>query len=144
MPYTPFTLSELRLIFQLSETGGGHAGQCHVGIDNDSLWGRVQDYQGSGIAARTAFLSFNDQLQAALEVLNAPANSAALEDFRVNKRPGRPYCEISHGLAAPMRMRYGMGGGAKTFPCRLVTVVLDKNLARPRQMHVVTCFGEMG
>jgi hypothetical protein len=145
MPYTPFTFAEVRLIFQLSERAGGHAGALHVDITNDDLWNRVRDYRGTGLSARTSFIRFDDQVAAALELLNAPANDAAFEQFRCEVKQGqRPHFTMDHTLAVPVQMRYAIGGGTRTFPCRRVRLVLAKDHARPRAMHVVTCFGEMG
>lgn len=149
MPYQPFTREEIRLIFQLSEGptgGGGHAGAQHVNKSKEQLWQRVQSYQGAGLALRTSFLTFADQIEAAFEVLNDPRNDAALEDFRVNAKAGdRGHFDMKNlPLRTPVRMHYGIGGGAQLFPCSLVTLVLHKNLARPRGMHVVTFFGTMG
>lgn len=151
MPYTPFSYQEIRTILQLSEASDGHAGERHVTITNAQLWDRVVDYQGSGIAARTSFLKFDDQINAMLALLNAPENDAGFEAFRCHAKPQahieprkRKYTVLSHTPAAPIPMRYGIGGGAQTFPCRQIRLVIDKNHERPRQMHVVTCFGEMG
>ncbi len=155
MPYTPFSFSEVKTIFTLSEgltqstgRGEGHAGRDHVNISNDGMWNRTL---GGNASAITSFLRFDDQVRAALELLNAPSSDAALERFRVEKQPGRgypgsnsPYAEITHRLMAPVQMRYAIGGGTRTFPCSLVTLVFDKCRGRPRDMHIVTCFGEFG
>lgn len=150
MPLQPFTRDEIRLIFQLSEgpeNGGGHAGAQHVNMSKERLWQRVQAYKGPGLALRTSFLTFADQIEAAFQVLNDPRNDAALEDFRVNAKAGdRNHFDRLKNLplATPIRTHYGIGGGAQVFPCSLVTLILHKNLSRPRGMHVVTFFGTMG
>ncbi|GGC27977.1 hypothetical protein GCM10011371_14360 [Novosphingobium marinum] len=145
MPYTPFTLDEVRRIFVQSEQGTGHAGARHVDITNAAMWDRMQGSRGSrAVAAITSFVKFDDQLGAALELLNSPANDAALEQFRCEHKPGRPYFAIQHRLAAPVQMRYAIGGGTRTFPCTLVRLILEKKYGRPRNMHVVTFFGEFG
>jgi hypothetical protein len=159
MPYTPFTFEEVKSIFVMSEgnalstgRGTGHAGGRHVDITNEGMWNRMQGTRGGNtLSAITSFIRFDDQVNAALELLNAPANDAALEQFRTDKKPGRgypgsnsPYAEITHRLNAPIKMRYAIGGGTSTFPCSLITLVFDKCYGRPRNMHVVTCFGEFG
>lgn len=153
MPYTPFTHSEVKLIFQLSEQGRGHAGERHVDITNQGMADRQMGSPGqAGITDVTSFVRFDDQINAALELLNHPDHEDALEKFRVEKKPGRGYpggtggryAEISHRLNAPVQMRYAIGGTTRTFPCTKVKLIFDKCHGRPRSMHIVTFFGEFG
>jgi hypothetical protein len=153
MPFQPFTYSDVQMIFRLSEgqapsqgAGGvGHAGERHVSIANAGLAERLRDHQGGGLAGYTAFLSFDDQVKAALAVLNDKANDALLEEFRVETRPGQRFEKLkNHFLPVPVRMRYAIGDSAKVFPCQYFTMVLRKDMARPRQMHIVTFYGTMG
>lgn len=147
MPYTPFTRSEVKRILQLSELGGGHAGERHSMATNAYLAER----QARGTPTATAFLNFEEMITAGLALLNDPSNDAALERFRVEKKAGKgypgssdKYVVLEHLLATPMKMRYAIGGTTRTFPCRRVKMVIDKNHGRPRFMHVITFFGEMG
>jgi hypothetical protein len=153
MPFQPITLPEVKRIFQLSEgrganaagRGEGHAGEKHVSITNFGLGDRLMSHRGGGIAAYTAFLSFDDQVAAAHEVLNMPSNDAALEDFRVNTRPGQDFQLRRIRTIRPTMLRYGRGdGGAATFPCSCYTMFLRKDLSRPHGMHIISFFGEMG
>ncbi|MEM8724627.1 MAG: hypothetical protein AAGE86_03805 [Pseudomonadota bacterium] len=147
MPYTPFTRSEVKLILQLSELGTGHAGERHSKATNAYLAER----QLRGTPTATAFLNFEEMIDAGLALLNAPANDAAIERFRVEKRQGKgypgsseKYVALEHRLTAPIKMRYAIGGTTRTFPCTKVKMVIDKCNGRPRNMHVVTFFGEFG
>ncbi|WP_298471002.1 hypothetical protein [uncultured Erythrobacter sp.] len=152
MPYTPFTRNEVKRIFQLSEQGRGHAGERHVNITNQGMAERqMGTHERSGISDVTSFVKFDDQIDAALALLNAPANDAALERFRVEKKQGRGYSggggryvELTHTLNAPVLMRYAIGGTTRTFPCRRVKMIIDKCNGRPRNIHIVTFFGEFG
>lgn len=153
MPFQPITLPEVKIIFQLSEgrganaagRGEGHAGAKHVSITNNGLGDRLTSHRGGGIAAYTAFLSFDEQVAAAHDVLNMPANDAALEDFRVNTKPGQDFALRRVRAARPTMLRYGRGdGGAATFPCTCYTMFLRKDLTRPHGMHIISFFGEMG
>lgn len=143
MPFTPFTLEEVKSILRKSEARGGHAGARHVSITTNDLWGRMGEARNNSIAAFTAFLNFNDQAGAALELLNDPAHEQALEQFRVNSRQG-DRVTLRHRLRAPIRMRYAIGEGSQTFPCSAIRLVIEKDHSSPRAMHVVTCMGEMG
>jgi len=153
MPHTPFTRSEVKRIFQLSEQGRGHAGERHVSITNQSMADRqMGTRERGGITDVTSFVKFEDQISAALELLNHPDNDEALEKFRVEKKPGRGYsdgtggryAEITHRLNAPVLMRYAIGGTTRTFPCTKVKMIFDKCAGRPRSMHIVTFYGEFG
>jgi hypothetical protein len=153
MPFQAITLAEVKLIFQLSEgqgmndkgKGEGHSGARHVSITNSGLGDRLMSHSRGGIAAYTAFRSFDEQVAAAHEVLNLPANDAALEDFRVNTKPGKDFELKRVRVGAPTLLRYARGdGGAATFPCTCYTLILRKDLSRPHGMHIITFFGEMG
>ncbi|MDJ0641397.1 MAG: hypothetical protein QNJ15_01140 [Erythrobacter sp.] len=152
MPFTPFTRSEVKLILQLSEQGQGHAGERHVSITNQGMADRqMGTRQRAGITDVTSFVKFDDQIDAALALLNDPANDAEIERFRVEKRQGRGYAgeggryvELSHTLTSPVQMRYAIGGTTRTFPCRRVKMIIDKCNGRPRSIHIVTFFGEFG
>lgn len=152
MPFTPFTRAEVRYIFEQSERATGHAGARHVTITNVGMADRqMGTREREGLAEVTSFVKFDDQIDAALELLNAPAHDAALERFRVEKRAGvaypgssSRYAEIEHRLATPVQMRYAIGGTTRTFPCSRVKLVFDKAPGRPRDMHIVTFFGMFG
>lgn len=147
MPFTPFSTSEIRMIFEMSEgDGGGHAGRYHVNMSKEALSERALAYRGGGLSLRTSFLTFADQIKAALDVLNDPANDARLEEFRINAKvsdPGHFELKNMH-LPNPVRMHYAIGGGAQIFPCQYFTMILHKRPGRPRDTHVVTFFGTMG
>ena len=152
MPYQPVTFGEAKLMFELSEgtgadaagRGEGHSGSRHVSIPNSGLGDRLRNHRRGGIAAYTAFLKFDDQVAAAVEVLNSPANSAALEDFRVNTRPGRDFELRRVTVPSVTVLRYARGdGGAATFPCSCYTMFLRKDLTRPYGIHIISFFGEM-
>ena len=147
MPYTPFTRNEVKRILQLSEAGSGHAGERHSKATNAYL----ADRQMRGTPTATAFVNFEEMITAALALLNDPANDAALERFRVEKREGRGYSGsgevyvvLEHRLPTAITMRYAIGGTTRTFPCTKVKMVIDKCRGRPRDIHVVTFFGEFG
>lgn len=152
MPFMPFTRADVKLMFELSEPARGHAGARHVSITNVGMVDRQMGGRGrEGLAEVTSFLKFDDQIDAALELLNAPANDAALERFRVEKRAGvaypgssSRYAEIEHRLNAPVPMRYAIGGTTRTFPCQKVKLVFDKAPGRPFDLHIVTFFGMFG
>ena len=153
MPHTPFTRGEVKMILQLSEAGRGHAGERHVVITNAGMADRqMGTRERGGITDVTSFCKFDDQIDAALALLNAPENGADLERFRVEKRPGRGYSDgssgryvvLTHRRATPITMRYAIGGTTRTFPCTLIRMVIDKDYSRPRQMDVITCYGEFG
>ncbi|MEP0189509.1 MAG: hypothetical protein ABJP70_02465 [Erythrobacter sp.] len=148
MPFTPFTRAEVKRILQFSELGSGHAGERHSKATNAYL----ADRQMSGTPTATAFCNFEEMITAGVALLNDPANDAALEKFRVEKRAGSgysggnggKYVVLEHLLTAPMKMRYAIGGTTRTFPCRRVKMVIDKDHGRPRFIHVITFYGEMG
>ncbi len=153
MPYQPFTFADVKLIFQMSEgtganaagRGTGHAGARHVSITNANLGDRLRTHRGGGIAAYTAFRRFDDQIAAALDVLNLPASDAPLEDFRANTRPGQDFSLRRVRVPNVTILRYGMGnGGSAPFPCTCYTMFLRKDLSRPYGMHIISFFGEMG
>jgi hypothetical protein len=152
MPYQPFTFGEVETIFRLSEgatpnigSGGiGHAGARHVDISNSGLNTRLSNHSSGGLAAYSAFLTFRDQVNAALQILNLPENDPPLERFRQEVRPGKPFSIEQSWLPTPMVMRYATPGGAATFPCHYFTLFLRKDMSRPRDMHVVSFFGTMG
>jgi hypothetical protein len=152
MPYQPFTFGEVETIFRLSEgnapssgSGGvGHAGARHVSISNSGLNTRLSNHSSGGLAAYTGFLSFRDQVGAALQILNLPENDPPLERFRQEIRAGDSFSIKNGWLPTPTVMRYATPGGAATFPCHYFTLVLRKDMSRPRQMHVVSFFGTMG
>lgn len=153
MPYQAFTFADVKLIFQLSEgqganaagRGEGHAGARHVSITNAGLGDRLRTHRGGGIAAYTAFRTFDEQVAAALEVLNLPANDAPLEDFRVNTRPGQDFALRRVRVPSVTTLRYGRGDGLSApFPCSCYTMFLRKDLTRPSGMHIISFFGEMG
>lgn len=152
MPYQPFTFDEVQTIFTLSEkrppalgAGGiGHAGERHVSITNRGLSERLPDDKISGLAAYTAFLSFEDQVKAALELLNLPANDTPLEHFRQALRPSERFSIDHCTVPTAVKLRYGTAGGGATFPCATFSLHLRKDLGRPRGMHVVTFYGTMG
>jgi hypothetical protein len=153
MPFQLLTYAEVKMMFELSEgtganeagRGEGHSGSRHVSITNAGLGDRLGNHRGGGIAAYTAFRTFDDQINAALAVLNLPANDAAIEDFRVNTKPGKDFALRRSQLPVPMMLRYGRGdGGSAPFPCSVFTMFLRKNLGRPHGMHIISFFGEMG
>ncbi|MET0308671.1 MAG: hypothetical protein ABW023_08190 [Sphingomonas sp.] len=153
MPYQPFTDSEVELIFQMSEgrpvsgkvRSEGHSGGRHVSITNSGLADRLRDHNRGGLAIYTAFLTFRDQIDAAVAFLNSPKTAVRLDRFSIDKKQGES-CEIVEeiDLNAPFRMRYGIGDGAQIFPCNRFEMRLIKDHSRPRQMHIVTFFGKMG
>ncbi|MEM9500626.1 MAG: hypothetical protein AAF941_02150 [Pseudomonadota bacterium] len=147
MPFTPFTRDEVMRILSLSELEEGHAGERHSKATNAYLVER----QMHGTPTATAFLNFQEMITAGVALLNDPANDAELEDFRVDKKFNKPNTKgrmkrivLSHILRTPMKMRYAIGGTTRTFPCRKVKMVIEKNFGRPRFIHVVTFYGEMG
>jgi len=153
MPYEPFSLKDVRAIFEASEGRGmivgkpnvGHSGERHVSITNARLADRVRDYKQDGLALRTAFIDFKSQVEAAFAVLNDPVNAPALEHFFNRVRQNDPAYEMKNvWLTTPVKMRYGIGDGARTFPCHYFTLILRKEVSLPRQMHIVTFFGTMG
>ena len=152
MPFQPFTQSEVTRIFHLSEGAGvdghhtGHAGRKHVDITNRGLADRLAapTRKGGGLAAFTAFLRFSDQVAAAVEMLNAPEQDQDLEAFRVQARAGDEL-RLEHRLTtSTFPMRYAIGGGGQTFPCNQFTLWGRKVPGRPRDLHIVTFFGEFG
>jgi hypothetical protein len=149
MPYQLFTHDEVHLIFKMSESRGGHAGARHVNLPSSQLWDRVEGIKRPGLALRTSFIKFDDQINAALQVLNDPRNDTELERFRVHaKASDKHHFEMRNLLIDdPIPMRYGIGGGAQVYPCNHFTLVLHKYEGPhppPRQMLIVTFYGTMG
>jgi hypothetical protein len=153
MPFQEITLAEVKLMFQLSEgqgrndkgKGEGHSGSRHVSITNEGLGDRLMSHSRGGIAAYTAFRSFDEQVAAAHDVLNLPSNDAPIEDFRVNTKPGKDFQLVRTRVSKPTLLRYARGdGGAATFPCTCYTMFMRKDLSRPHGIHIISFFGEMG
>ena len=146
MPYQPFTPAEVRSILQMSEKMGGHAGERHVNPGKAYLADRQRAIKQSGLALRTSFLNFDDQVRTATAILNDPATQPEIDRFLLSakEKDGAAF-ELKHvHLPTPVRMHYAIGDGAQLYPCQYFTLVLRKRKGPPRDMLIVTFFGTMG
>ncbi|WP_143093815.1 hypothetical protein [Caulobacter sp. UNC279MFTsu5.1] len=151
-----FSENDVRAIFMHSEgvavSDGrriGHTGQRHVNASNRFLDQRMQDARQSShnngrILAITSFITFADAVWAGAQVLNSAAAEPILVDFYKARPRFEPWTLKHVELPRPLIARYAQGGGAKTFPCRYATMVIDKNTGRPSQMHIRTFFPTLG
>jgi hypothetical protein len=151
-----FSENDVRAIFKHSEgvavSDGrriGHTGERHVNASNQFLNQRMQDaksnpHTNGGIVAITSFITFADAVTAGAMVLNSPEAEPVLVDF-YEARPRFAAWTLKHvELPRPIVARYAVGDGARTFPCRYATMVIDKNTGRPSQMHIRTFFPTFG
>lgn len=150
MAVVPFEYDEVKRIFHLSEMAGGHAGEQHVKISNAEMVARnLKEKRRGPIHATTAFLTFDQQIKAALKLLNDGRNHKPLERLRIEKEPGKGYSgeggtsriELAHKLAKPQKMRYVLGHDVKTFMCVDLKMIVDKKIDNPRRLYIHTFIG---
>ena len=159
MTYSPPDLdaAAVRRILMTSEThksrwrtdgGSGHAYARHVAITNASLRDRMREVRNGGFALRTAFISPNQQVEAACETLNGTAGKWARTQF-FQGAPSDKFPKGSHnGMEATIlhsgtlrQLRYAGGQGMMPISDYLMVVLRDDDL--PESLFVKTFYGTL-
>jgi hypothetical protein len=148
MALTPFTLDEVRRILKLSEgqpapdgRHEGHGGAKHVTLSNAKLNKRLSEgATRHNVAMYTAFLTFEDQVRTAWQVLNSPQAAPELERFYARKNAACTLSDIV--LPNSVRVRLATGGerASVVMEASFGTMYLWRDESRPRQLHVTSCF----
>ena len=159
MTYSPPDLDSaaVRRILMASEAhktrwrtdgGQGHAYVRHVSITNSKLWDRTREVRNGEIALRTAFISPNQQIEAACETLNGVqgkwARAQLFQGESSDKFPKGSHngmeATILHS-GSPRFLRYAGGAGMMPISDYLMVLLRDDDL--PESLFVKTFYGTM-
>lgn len=148
MALSPFTPDEARRILKLSEDQPapdgrhlGHAGAKHVKISKAKLHGRLNEGgTRHNIAMYTAFLTFEDQVKTAVQILNSPQAAPELERFYARKNAACTLTDIVLKNSVTVRMATGGERASVLMEASFGTMYLWRDESRPRQLHVASCF----
>jgi hypothetical protein len=159
MAYSPPDLdaAAVRRILMTSEAhktrwrpdgGSGHAYERHVSLSNASLSERTREVRNGGFALRTAFISPNQQIEAACETLNGPAGKwaraqlfqgASSDKFPKGSHNGMEATILHTGTVR--QIRYAGGQGMMPICDYLMVLLRDDDL--PESLFVKTFYGTM-
>jgi hypothetical protein len=128
--------------------GPGHAYERHVSIGNAALRERTREVRNGEIALRTAFISPNQQIEAACEALNGAKGKwartqlfqgASSDKFPKGSHNGMEATILHSG--ATRRLRYAGGAGMMPISDYLMVLLRDDDL--PESLFVKTFYGTM-